>query len=110
MLPLMTSPQDVGKQVGKRAKALRIHRQLTQQVLARRVGVSTKTLAKFENHGKIDLQLLIKIATVLGALPSLEQLFHLPDIEYANTLDELLSKTNPRKRAFAPRLKRTEKS
>ncbi len=110
MLPLIISPQDVGKQVGERAKALRIHRQLTQQVLARRVGVSTKTLAKFENHGKIDLQLLIKIAAVLGALPIFEQLFNLPDVEHANTLDELLSKTKSRKRAFAPRFKRADPS
>ena len=108
MLPFIISPQDIGKQIGGRAKALRIQRQLTQQVLARRVGVSTKTVAKFENYGKIDLQLLIKIAAVLGALPNFEQLFNLSDVEHATTLDELLPKTIARKRAFSPRLKRTK--
>jgi len=109
MLLFIVSPQDVGKQIGERAKALRIQRQLTQQALARRVGVTTKTLAKFENHGKIDMQLLIKIAAVLGVLPSFEQLFSLPDIEHANTLDELLPKTKSRKRSFSPRSKRTDR-
>lgn len=112
MLPFNYSPQDIARQLGQRAKALRIQRQLTQSALAERIGVSVKTLAKFENQGDADMQTVIKTAVALSVSSDLEQVFVKPDIDQSKSLDELIAaeSKSPRKRAYAPRAPRAKRN
>lgn len=53
----------------------RLHRNWSQETLARRAGVSHGTLKRFEQTGHIALASLLKLALALNALEELETLF-----------------------------------
>jgi transcriptional regulator with XRE-family HTH domain len=54
--------------VGERIRDVRVKRDWTQEKLAEKAGVSKSFLSEVENKGKnISLELLLKIATALGA-------------------------------------------
>ncbi len=74
-LSFMMSPDQLALELAQRARALRLSRDLSQQGLADRAGVSVGTLKRFERTGQIALVTLIRLAIVLDALDELESWF-----------------------------------
>ena len=101
---------EVLTQLGQRARALRLIRNLTQSQLAKQAGVGVATLHRFEKTGQISLDNALRISTALGAEEGFRLLFAAPP--YA-TLDEALGLSPPRKRlrvrARSPERKKGEK-
>ncbi len=64
---LMT-PAELLRELGQRAKTLRLAQNLTQGGVASRAGISIGTLKRFERTGEIQLNHLLRIALVLGRL------------------------------------------
>ena len=96
MLPLvMMSPEEVAREIAQRARALRLQRDLSQQGLAERAGVSLGSLKRFERTGKIAFESLIRVALVLDATPELESWFSPPPLR---SLDEAIARTKRRQR------------
>ncbi len=85
---------------GMRARELRIMRELKQEELAARAGVSPGTVLRFEQTGKASIENVLRIAMVLGAEDAFEHLFALPKYR---TLDEALARPAERKRVRSRR-------
>ena len=94
---MLTSPQELTKLIASKARAKRLSLNLSQKNLANRSGVSLGSLKVFEQHGKISLGSLLKIAFVLDSLEEFISLFKEVSIDKINSLDELL-KNDLRKR------------
>lgn len=76
---LLQSPQDVMLDCAQRARALRLGQNLTQQELAKRVGIAIGTVKRFEKTGEIQFNHLLRLALVLGRLDEFKELFHAED-------------------------------
>lgn len=89
MLPLelMTAPQ-LATAVAQSARRLRLDRNLTQQELAERAGMSLSSLRRFERTGEIAFLSLIRIAIALDASEGMAALFP----EQVRTLDDVLDR------------------
>ena len=74
----------------------RLGKNLTQEGLAERSGVSLGTLKKFESTGHISLESLLKLCLALDLLDSFENLFNKK--EQPKSLDDILSQDKTRKR------------
>ncbi|MEO9228411.1 MAG: helix-turn-helix transcriptional regulator [Devosia sp.] len=61
--------------LGRKAKLLRLARDLTQEGLANRANVSLGTLKLFERTGKASLETTVRIAFALGAEREFDSLF-----------------------------------
>ena len=85
---MMMSPDGLALELAQRARTLRLSRDLSQQGLADRAGVSVGTLKRFERTGQIALVTLIRLAIVLDALDELHTWFSLPPWR---TLDEAIA-------------------
>ncbi len=83
-------PQEIQLELAQRAKALRKAHGLSQSQLAEKSGVSFGSIKRFERSGKISLESLLKIAFVLDALASFEQLFP-PKPFMPGSLDEIIN-------------------
>ncbi|MFT3815697.1 MAG: helix-turn-helix domain-containing protein [Acidovorax sp.] len=64
-------PDEVCSELGKRTRARRLMLNLSVQELARRVGISDKTLSQFERTGRCTLETFVRILESLNALPDL---------------------------------------
>jgi transcriptional regulator with XRE-family HTH domain len=86
--PLLTllTPNEMGKALAGRAKALRLIKSWKRETLSKRAGVSAASLKRFENTGKASLELVLKVALVLGCLDEFKGIFRPPP---AKTLAEL---------------------
>lgn len=94
-------PQDALVALGERVRALRLVRQLTQEELAKRAGVSVQTIHRLEVASRsTTIAKLFRIAFALRVEPALDQLFALP--EYTS-LDEAMARPAILKRKRAPR-------
>jgi transcriptional regulator with XRE-family HTH domain len=89
MLPLdlMTAPQ-LAQQVAQCARRYRLERNLTQQELAERAGMSLSSLRRFERTGEIAFLSLVRIAMALDATEGLMGLFP----EQIRSLEDVLEK------------------
>ena len=85
----MTSYVTVLTALGRRARELRILRDLRQSEVAARAGVAPGTVVRFERTGRASIENVLRIATVLGAEQAFDQLFELPKYR---TLDEALAR------------------
>jgi len=72
-----------------RAKDRRLMMNLSQEGLARRAGISTGTIKRFEKTGHVSIDSLLKIALVLEALDEFEAVFK-PKIRAPASIDELI--------------------
>jgi transcriptional regulator with XRE-family HTH domain len=90
-------PHEV-RALGERAKALRLSRNLTQAELAKRAGLGSATVQRFESSGHVSLENALRIAVALGAEEGFRRLFELP--RYAS-LDEAIARSAPRTRKRA---------
>lgn len=91
------APHELLAHIAQQAQAKRLSLNLTQKTLSERSGVSFGVIKKFELTGKISLDSLLKIASILGASEEFAVLFKLPPLEHHLTLDQLL-KNKKRKR------------
>ncbi len=64
----LKTPAELLRELGQRAKTLRLAQNLTQSGVASRAGISIGTLKRFEHTGEIQLNYLLRIALVLGRL------------------------------------------
>lgn len=75
----LRSPGEVMRDLAARVRALRLARNITQQMLAERVDVAIGTVKRFEKTGEIQLRHLLRIALVLGCMEDFESLFFRPE-------------------------------
>ncbi len=94
---MLMAPHEVAEHIAKAAQEKRLLLNLSQQSLAARSGVSFSVLKKFERTGKISLESLLKIASVLGCLEDFAPLFKPIALERLPSLDAVM-KDNTRKR------------
>ena len=95
MLSFLSSPGDVVADVAKRARALRLQANLTQEGLAVRAGMSTASLKRFERTGLIAFDALVRIAFALSAEKEFAALF--PPVAF-QSIEDVLRKEKTRKR------------
>lgn len=90
MLPLtILTAEEAALAVAQRARALRLHRNLTQAGLAGMASVSTASLKRFERTGQVAFVSLVRIAIALDATAALEGWFPLPEFR---SIDEALAR------------------
>ena len=75
---LLETTDDINRALAKRLQNIRKRRKITQKQLAERSNVSYATLRKFEKTGEISLRSLTKIATELGLVNEIKELFTQP--------------------------------
>ena len=85
MLSLL-GPSEMGKSLADRVRALRLLKGWTRETLARRAGVSTASLARFERTGKASLELVLKVSHALARLEEFSRLLQPPA---AQSIEEL---------------------
>jgi transcriptional regulator with XRE-family HTH domain len=90
-------PYDYKQLISERARARRLHLQLTQEGLASRSGVSLGSIKRFERTGEISLRNLLQLALVLDALDDFQHLFQEKQ-DLPQSLDEILNKPKARQR------------
>ncbi len=86
----LTGPSEMGEELAKRVRALRLLKGLTRETLALRSGVSLASLKRFERSGKTSLDLILKVSHALSRLEEWKDLF-LPPV--ARSIAELEKRT-----------------
>jgi transcriptional regulator with XRE-family HTH domain len=95
----LKTPQDVRQELASRFKARRLSKNLTQEGLAKRSGVSWSSLKRFESTGLIALESLLKLALVLDCLVDFDKVCIDDGRGFATrSLDEILSKPKTRRK------------
>ena len=92
------TPEDVQQELAARFKARRLTRNLTQQGLSDRSGVSWSSLKRFERTGLIALDSLLRLSLVLDCLGDFDQICAGTSDEQTKSLDELLMESKTRKK------------
>ena len=96
---ILKSPQDVSDLLAHRFRERRLRLDLSQAGLAQRAGVNLHTLRKFERTGKVSLDILLKLAIVLGVLDDFENIAATgPAIVSGKSLDDVIAKPKSRRR------------
>lgn len=91
---------EVLRNLGQRARQLRLTRGLKQEELARRAGIGVATVRRFEKSGSASIENVLRIATALVAEQGFESLFEPPP--YAS-IDEAFERPEALQRQRAPR-------
>jgi len=81
--------------LGRRARELRVLKELQQSELAARAGLAPGTVQRFERTGRASIENVLRIAAVLGAEEGFARLFEPPKYR---TLDEALARPAVRQR------------
>jgi transcriptional regulator with XRE-family HTH domain len=74
------SEQEILTEIGRRLKRTRLSQNVTQQALARRAGVSPRTVSAVEGGEDIRLSTLIRLLRALGRLGGIEALLPAPQV------------------------------
>lgn len=96
----LLSNSEIEKELGKRIKARRIDRQLSQADVAEHSGLSRRTITSIENGGGSTLSTLIAVLRALNSLETLDGF--LPD-PGPSPMDAIKLREQPRKYAYKPR-------
>lgn len=93
-----SNPQYFASKVAGNLKSLRLRKNISQEELSQKSGVSLASIRKLEQKGEISLLRLLRLAIVLEATDNFAQLF--VDQEYSS-IDEFLNseKKKPKQRA-----------
>lgn len=91
------SPRDIGQELARRAKHLRLLKGWKQATLAARSGVTLASLKRFETTGKVSLESLLRICHALGRLDEFNLLLHPPAARLLDELEALVSRPSPRR-------------
>jgi len=97
MILSLADPEEASRSLGGRVRALRLLEEWTRDTLARRAGVSTASLKRFETTGKASLMLVLKVAHALGRLDEFDGLLGPPAARSMAEL-ERQTLTSPRSR------------
>ncbi|MCF8372685.1 MAG: helix-turn-helix domain-containing protein [Bacteroidales bacterium] len=91
------NPPEIARKISLRARELRLAKNLTQEALAKRSGVSLGSLKRFETSYEISLKHLLQLALALDALDGFHDLFQ---VKLYDNLDQVIQSTkkNTRKR------------
>jgi transcriptional regulator with XRE-family HTH domain len=71
----LSTPEEIGLEVGNRLRLQRINKHWTQRELADRTGLDVGTIKNLENKGQCTLLTLIKIATAINCINDLSKIF-----------------------------------
>lgn len=74
--------EEMDKKLAERVKAIRKRRDITQEELSEKSGVSYGSIKRFETTGMISLLSLTKIAVALGCSNEISDMF--TQVEYRN--------------------------
>lgn len=86
--PLHT-PEEVARELARKARQLRLIRQWKQATLAARSGVTLASLRRFERSGEISLKSLLRLSFALGRLDDYDVLLHPPTAGSMRELEAL---------------------
>lgn len=100
---ILLTPDEVRTELGQRIQTLRLAQNLTQTEVGARAGLSRSTIRKLETTGEVALDVLVRVATILGRVEDLESVF-LP--KAALSIAELERQSVVRQRA-RPRAKKS---
>lgn len=92
------TPTDIQMQLAEKIRNLRLKKNISQELLSQKAGLSYASYRKFEATGEISLKSFIKLAITLNLVEELKNLFSDENFE---SMDELLAskKNKTRKRA-----------
>jgi transcriptional regulator with XRE-family HTH domain len=71
----LSSPHDVAHELGRRLKDVRLSKNMRQEELAQRAGVSRLTVVHFEKTGLGSVDSFLRMAQALGKISELASLF-----------------------------------
>ena len=91
----LASPREICGLLADRLKAARLAKNLSQQGLAERSGVSYGSLRRFESTGNASLEMVARIALALELERGFEPLFEPPSFR---SINEVLAEPLTRKR------------
>ena len=77
---LPETPEEIMSDMARKAKSLRLGKNLTQQGLASRSGVSLGSIKRFEKAGEVSLKSLLHIALALHRLEDFNGIFETSDM------------------------------
>ena len=80
--------KEVEQQIAHNTRQLRLSQNMSRKSLAMHSGVSLGSIQRFEQHGKVSLENLLKIAHALSALPQFHQLMSLPEPKSIKELEQ----------------------
>jgi transcriptional regulator with XRE-family HTH domain len=102
MIDYAASFKDTLRELGERARQLRLIRNFRQEELADRAGVGIATVRRFEKAGMASMESVIRIATALNAEAAFDKLFEAPAYR---SIDEALARPEVTMRQRAPKQK-----
>ncbi|MCP4657255.1 MAG: helix-turn-helix transcriptional regulator [bacterium] len=95
----LTEPE-ILVELGGRLRRYRLQQDVTQEDLARKAGVGTRTIRKLESGGDVQLSTVTRILRALGRLDALDAFLPAPGI---SPMELLRSGGRERRRASASR-------
>lgn len=78
LLHSLRSPDDILREIGGRARDLRLSMNLSRATLAEKAGISAATIKRLEDTGVISLPNLVLLAVALDATEHFSVLFEKP--------------------------------
>ena len=93
---LFKTKKEIAKEIATRCRELRLEQNLSQEELAERSGIATRTYRRFEQEGQISLERLIAVIHSLNRISELEEML-LPSP--VTDLDEIEKPKPARKRS-----------
>lgn len=72
-------PKDIRLEIAERFKRVRLDRNLTQEQLSERSGVSLGSLRRFEAEGEISLKNLVNLSIALNRAQDFDELFQIEE-------------------------------
>ncbi|MEX3957766.1 helix-turn-helix domain-containing protein [Trinickia sp. EG282A] len=91
-------PDEICRELGQRVRDRRVGMNLPALELAARIGVSHRTVLRFEATGKCTLDTFVKILEALGAIEDLQPVLAAPVQSIAEMRERATAST--RKRAY----------
>ena len=77
-------------EIGKKIKALRLQKGMTQEELAAKLNMSSQAISKWENNVTMpDIQLLPRLSVILGV--TIDELFALTDDTHLERIENMIS-------------------
>jgi transcriptional regulator with XRE-family HTH domain len=96
-IPNLMSPQEVQQLLGRRSKQLRLQAGLKRETLARRSGVSARSLQRFEDTGEVSLKNLLRLVHSLRRLSEFAGLLSPPEAASLSELEARATKPTPKR-------------
>lgn len=93
----LPSPQDDAKKIADDFRNRRIEKGITRSEMADRSGVALANIARFEQKGMISLKNLLALASALGYLGELKEIFAEPKFSTIEELEQIRHNTGKKK-------------